>query len=426
MRPGPYSRRGAMTLDSRPHRLKPNAILYFSLGLSLALIVLGAFISPGPLASLLRIWSDPALLLTDFSYVGSVGGAMLNAGLMGIMATALAVSSGEFQGMRFSAVMMCIGFAFFGKTPLAGGIIIAGTVLRGLAGGRNPMEYIVVGLFGTCLSPMVSFLAHSTAAGWLAAVPAGLAAGFILPDVSALTKRAYKNMNLYNVGFAAAVVAAVAADLIKGLGIRLEQSVNPTVSYPGWAYIALGALYALTGILALLFISGSWDGFKSIGKCKCDGADFISTGGVGGVLVNFSLSGLLCIALTGILLRAPLNGPLLGTIISVTGFSAAAMKPSSMLTLMAGYVAAFFASSYGLSTAVAMGSLFVTGLSPLSDKLGPMYGFAAGFLHLFVVSKCSSLHSGLMLYNNGLSAGLVAIMVVAAYTALNPAAKTDL
>jgi hypothetical protein len=73
-----------------------------------------------------------------------------------------------------------------------------------------------------------------------------------------------------------------------------------------------------------------------------------------------------------------------------------------------------------------MGALFVTGLTPLSDRLGPGYGILAGFLHLFVVTKCSSLHGGLMLYNNGLSAGIVAIVVLALYKTLQPQKSKEL
>jgi hypothetical protein len=93
---------------------------------------------------------------------------------------------------------------------------------------------------------------------------------------------------------------------------------------------------------------------------------------------------------------------------------------------MAGYCIAFFVSSYSITPGIAMGSLFVTGLCPLSDRLGPGYGLLAGFLHLFVVTRCSAIHGGLMLYNNGFSAAIVAIAVLALYKTIQPGKSLDL
>lgn len=381
--------------------------------------------SSSPASDLWAIWKSPAVLLTDFSYVGGIGGAFMNAGLMGILSAILVLAARDYRGVGISAVLMCVGFAFFGKTPLSGAVIVAGTVIHGIMSRKGPLSNAVTGLFGTCLSPLVSYISTSPA-GFAVGIAAGLTAGFILPEAAALTKRAYRNMNLYNVGFAAAVIAAVAAYIIKGSGLELDPVSGPFAQYPAWSYAAVATFYALTGILSILFVPDTWKGFKRIAAAKCDGADYTSMGGTGGALLNFALSGLICVAVSKLAMGAQLTGPILGTIIAVSGWAAAAKKPSAMIVLMAGYLCAFFLSSYSTTTALAMGSLYVTGLAPLADRLGPFYGFIAGFMHLFVVSKCSSLHGGLLLYNNGLSAGLVAIVVVAFYKALNSGNTVDL
>ncbi len=396
------------------------------LGLSVAM-VLGALAHSGGLAgSYMKVLTDPAVLLTDFSYVGGIAAAFLNAGLMGLLASALVYASGDHSGLSFAAVTMCAGFAFFGKTPLTAAVIIAGTVIRNFFLQKRPFEDINTALFGTCMGPMVSYIAYSTPGGWPVAALSGLAAGFLLPEMASITKRAYRNLNLYNTAFACTMITTVAAEILRGLNFPLEAFAGPTVSYPSWVYAVLFAVFSLAGIAGLAQGRPAIEGLKKISGSRCEGADYLITGGLGGTLLNFSLVGFLLVLVPWFVLRAPPTGPLLGTIIAVSGWAASAKKPSAMATLIAGYIVAFLISSYALTPAIAMGALFVTGLTPLSDRLGPGYGILAGFLHLFVVTKCSSLHGGLMLYNNGLSAGIVAIVVLALYKTLHPQKSKEL
>lgn len=396
------------------------------LGFSAAMALSALAFSGGLAGSYMEVLTNPAILLTDFSYVGGIAAAFLNAGLMGLLASALVYASGEFSGLSFAVVTMCAGFAFFGKTPVTGIVIISGTIIRNYVMQKRPFEDITTALFATCMGPMVSYIAYSTPGGWPAALLSGLAAGFLVPEVASLTKRAYKGMNLYNIAFASTIITAIAAEMLRGLGFQLEACAGPTLDYPAWVYPLLIAAFAIAGMAGYFFIPGSVDGFKKILGCRCEGADYLSTAGLGGTLLNFSLTGFILVIVPWAVLKAPLNGPLLGTIIAVSGWAASAKKPEAMLTLIGGYLAAFFISSYELTPAIAMGSLFVTGLCPLSDRLGIGYGFLAGFVHLFVVTRCSSIHGGLMLYNNGLSAGIVAIAVLALYKTLQPVKSKDL
>ena len=405
---------------------KPSVLFLMGLGLSAAM-ALSALAFPGDLAgSYMKVLTDPAILLTDFSYVGGIGAAFLNAGLMGLLASAFVYASGQYTGLSFAAVTMCAGFAFFGKTPITGIIIISGTIIRNYVMRKRPFEDITTALFGTCMGPMVSYMAYSTPGGWPVAALAGLIAGFLIPEMASVTKRVYKNLNLYNTAFACTMITTVAAEVLRGLGFPLDACAGPTVNYPSWVYAALAAFFALAGTAGLLFGKPSIDGLKRIFSCRCEGADYLETGGIGGALLNFSLVGFILVLVPWLVLKAPLTGPLFGTIIAVSGWAASAKKPSAMAPLIAGYVIAFLISSYELTPAIAMGALFVTGLCPLSDRLGPQYGLLAGFLHLFVVTRCSSIHGGLMLYNNGLSAGIVAIAMLALYRTLQPLKSKEL
>ncbi|HNZ09470.1 MAG TPA: DUF1576 domain-containing protein [Bacillota bacterium] len=387
--------------------------LYLSAAFSLSMVVFGFIASSSPLASLMAIWRSPGLLVTDFSLVGDIGSAFINAGLMGLLAAVLAIAGGEHRGIAASAVFMCIGFAFFGKTPISGAVIIAGCCLRSLIARRKPLADIVIGLFGTGLSPLVSFVATSTPAGWLGAIAAGLAAGYVLQDVSAMTKRLYKGMNLYNVGFASAFIAVAAANVIRGLGITLESPSSQLAAYPDWSFLALIAFYSAVALLSLILVRGSWKGFVDICVRGGTNQDLLETGGLGGALLNFAASGLICILVYRFVLGVDLTGPLLGTIIAVNGWAFFGMRPFAMISVMSGYALASLITSYPMSNSLAIAAMFSTALCPISDGLGHGYGLLAGFFHLFIVCRSAAIHGGLLLYNNGFSTGMVAVVVLA-------------
>ena len=63
----------------------------------------------------LTIMSTPAQLTMDYFKLGTVGGAFLNMGLVGLAVTFLFFVSGfEMNGISFLAFFLTIGFGFFG------------------------------------------------------------------------------------------------------------------------------------------------------------------------------------------------------------------------------------------------------------------------------------------------------------------------
>ena len=58
------------------------------------------------------------------------------------------------------------------------------------------------------------------------------------------------------------------------------------------------------------------------------------------------------------------------------------------------------------------------GLPYFTFRLGPIWGMAAGFLHMSIVQNTSYLYGGLNLYNNGFAAGLTCIIMIPLIEAL--------
>ena len=64
------------------------------------------------------------------------------------------------------------------------------------------------------------------------------------------------------------------------------------------------------------------------------------------------------------------------------------------------------------SVSVVMAFFFATGLAPISGKYGFFYGILAGFLHIMITPLMLGFQGGFDLYNNGFSAGFVAVLIV--------------
>ena len=64
------------------------------------------------------------------------------------------------------------------------------------------------------------------------------------------------------------------------------------------------------------------------------------------------------------------------------------------------------------SQAIVIGLCYANGLSPIADKYGARYGFAAAVLHYCMVTLVPSLHGGFCLYNGGFTAALVCLILV--------------
>ena len=108
-----------------------------------------------------------------------------------------------------------------------------------------------------------------------------------------------------------------------------------------------------------------------------------------------------------------LSGPILGCLLTVFGFSSFDAHPKKYLPLLAGVFLSTFFSQYQPDTpGILIASLFAVGLSPIAGQFGVLAGIAAGLLHSAIVMCTSQMYGGLNLYNNGFSAGWVAIVMI--------------
>ena len=141
-------------------------------------------------------------------------------------------------------------------------------------------------------------------------------------------------------------------------------------------------------------------------------ADFVFMDGVGPTFMNMAVMGLLAIGWLW-LVGGDLNGPTLGGVITIVGFAAFGMHPKNCAPIVAGIWAATLLLRYRpADPSIQLAALFGMGLAPIAGQFGVVWGIIAGMLHCAIVTTVGSVYGGLNLYNNGFTAGLVALILV--------------
>lgn len=359
-------------------------------------------------------------LITDPMATGGVGAALLNAALVLLLSTLLIRwMKLPFTGAALACLFLMGGFSLLGKNLLNIAPIVAGGFLYSRYRRASFARYVYLTLYGTCLSPMVSFLLVRVRPGlrWAAMAACGLVIGFLLPAIARFTTRIHQGYNLYNVGFAAGILGLGMASVLKGFGVEFAAG-------SGWSEGGHGLLCVLTALLLLgLLAAGAalgcrrWTDYRHIlhhsGRAV---ADFVVLDGPGAALVNMALVGGVGFAYLLALypLGVRLNGPLVCCIMAMTGFGSFGKHPKNVLPVMAGAViAALLLVAVPItSPSVLLATLLCTCLAPIAGQFGWGWGIAAGFIHMTIVQNTSILHGGMNLYNNGFAAGLVCILLV--------------
>ena len=140
--------------------------------------------------------------------------------------------------------------------------------------------------------------------------------------------------------------------------------------------------------------------------------DFIITDGIGVTMFNMGMMGLLSLGYV-LAIGGDLNGPVLGAILTVIGFAAAGQHPRNCAPIMLGvWLASLVMVPSTTDPGMLLAALFGMSLAPIAGQFGVLYGVIAGFIHSAVVLVVGAPCGGYNLYNNGFSAGLVALVML--------------
>jgi len=361
---------------------------------------------------------DPDILINDYVERAGAGPAFVNAGLCALAGfLVLALVRVSVSGPAVAAVFTIAGFALFGKNVANIWPTMLGVFLYSLASRRPFAELVLVALFGTALAPLSSEVAFALGipVPWnlACAVATGAAAGFILSPLASHVLDFHRGYNLYNLGFAAGFVGTVALSAFKAFGLDLSDSFQWAALGPGWILPWLALLFS-SMVIAGMVVDPIWYvAYKRLlGSSGRLVSDFVRSYGLGASLVNMGLMGFVGCGFV-LALGWSWNGPVVGAILTMTGFGAFGKHPLNAVPPMLGAVTMAALSGYGLSAPVSqMAGLFSSTLAPISGAYGPVAGFAAGCLHLLLAQTVGVLHGGLNLYNNGFAGGMAAGILV--------------
>ena len=409
-------------MQNRYDRIFPGTIIT-----SLLLMVLGVVLDDPAniLPGLYKILTMQDLLITDYVYIAGVGATLINSGIVTILSILLIKFSGDpMNGFTIVEVGLMAGFSLFGKNFLNIWPIILGTWLYAKYQKEPFAKYVSVALLATSLAPLVSYMAlGSIHANILLGILSGVVVGFVLPSLSAYTYKIQNGLNLYNMGFACGLVAMMIVPVLTAFGDKPDSALYWAESYNDTFAILLlilCTLFILVGFFGTKApVWAVWAGYRRLlsttGRAP---SDYLRMFGAGPVFVNIGVNGLLGM-LYIILVKGDLNGPTLGGIFTIMGFSAFGKHAFNIIPIMLGV----FLGAYGMHyepnyPSLQLAGLFGTTLAPIAGHFGPVIGILAGFIHSALVLQTGGPVAGLNLYNNGFSGGLIAIFLYPTVTAI--------
>lgn len=400
------------------NKLKDNPYLVLTLIFSYFLVF--AFFVDTPINifnGLIQIFKHPGILISDYIEIGGRGAAIFNAGLSGLyVLTIFKLNDVKLNGSLIMTAWIIVGFSFFGKNIVNMTPIIFGGYLYSRAQKERFQKYLLVTMLSTSLAPTVFQFNYVTSdysnLTLFVGISIGVCIGFITPPISANAMKSNGGYNLYNVGFSAGLVGIGIMGVYRNLGLDFQPANYWNTSNSqvmSILVISVSLFYLLLGLL-LGEEKKKYTGkiFKSSGKLLSD--YYLSYGDT--TYINSGLLGLIGLFVL-YLIEAPVNGPTTGAIFTIIAFSFLGKHPFNTAPVMIGATLGGLLGSYGLSNpAVILGILFSTGLAPIAGTFGFLSGVCAGVLHVFIVTGIAYVHGGLNLYNNGLAAGLVSMLLV--------------
>lgn len=224
-------------------------------------------------------------------------------------------------------------------------------------------------------------------------------------------------------GFACGLFAMMVVPVLTAFGDKPDSVLYWAQGYNEKFSIALGILCVALILLGFFATPvppwAVWAGYRRListtGRAP---SDYLRMFGAGPVMVNIGCNGILGILFV-LLIGGDLNGPTIGGIFTIMGFSAFGKHPFNIIPVMAGVSLGAYGMHYSPNyPSLQLAGLFGTTLAPIAGHFGWPFGILAGFIHSALVLQTAGPVAGLNLYNNGFSGGLIAIVLYPTITAI--------
>ena len=357
------------------------------------------------------------ILITDYMEVGGIGAALVNAALTSLLSLLLLIIIGiKPNGSTIMSLWLMTGFSFLGKNIFNIWPIILGVYLFSRYQKEPFLNYILVAILGTSLSPVVSQISFGSneynLISIIFGIMLGIAVGFILPPIASHSIKAHNGYNLYNIGFASGLIATLLMSIMRGFGINLDSRLiwhsgsNKILSI----LLIICCIYLI--IVGIIYGKNKKSNLTNINKQtgRLISDFYILFGET--TYINMGILGILATCFV-ILIGGDLNGATICGIFTIIGFGCFGKNVKNTIPIIIGAtLAAIFNINEITSPSLLLSILFSTTLAPICGKFGWKYGILAGIIHVNIVTNIGYLHGGLNLYNNGLAGGFVAMILI--------------
>lgn len=384
-------------------------------------IVIGLFIQPVQeiIPGIVRIIREPDFLITDYFVIGGVGAALINAGVLTLMSIGIIYFMGmDMDGHTITSSCLMFGFSLFGKNLLNIWAILAGVCLYARYHKTSMKRYIYIGLYGTSLSPIITQMmqigSHPLFIRLCISLSVGLVIGFVLPPLSTHVHYAHKGYSLYNVGFAAGIIATVIVSMLKSFGIEVESRLIWSSGHNAVFGVVLSVLFGGMIIFGVAVRGkGLFESYKRIIRSYgIGGTDYLKDEGGASTVFNMGINGLFATYFV-LAVGGELNGPTICGIFTIVGFGATGKHLRNIAPVMVGVYLASFTKNWNIyDPSPMLALLFSTTLAPVAGEFGVAAGLVAGYLHSSVALNVGIVYGGMNLYNNGYAGGIVAVFMV--------------
>jgi len=388
--------------------------------------IVAAFIVDTPreiLNGLISIIRSRDILITDYIEIAGIGASLVNSAIISLIYVFyLMYNKVTPIGSTIMSFWMLSGFSFFGKNLFNIWPVVLGGYLYSKFRREHFTKYAVVTMLATSLSPAVSQIAFEERIplplGLLLGFALGVFLGFIMSPISDNAMHSHHGYNLYNVGFAAGIIAIMIRVVLKAFGM----DISPVFIWNTDSTATLSVFLII--IFVFLILTGLYCGKENrenlLALSKRTGrsvSDFYLDYGAS-CYINMGVLGILS-TLTVILIGGHINGPIMGGIFAVAGYGCYGKHVKNTVPIMVGcLIGGGLMEINGHYPSAMLAVLFGTCLAPIAGTFGWKWGLVAGFLHINISMNIGEFSGGMNLYNNGLAGGLVVMFLLPLIEAL--------
>lgn len=399
-------------------RTKVRLYLYM---ISLASIILGFSVASFPevIQGLGRIISESNVLITDFIAIGGLGATLVNVGLVSLFSILIIdISGAEINGTVLASVSLMFSFSFFGKNIVNIIPILFGTFLYARITKEKYREIVHISLLATSFSPIfneVLYLgSYPFPLRFLSAFLISASIGFIIKPVARHLMNTHQGFNLYNTGFAVGILATLYVSILKSYGYVPKQRLIIDTGNTQFYSYSLVLFFTILLIWALIQDRNVFKKYRLLIKNSgYQDNDYLINYGWAPTLLNMSINGFLSLFYVLFIAKGELNGPIIGAILTVVGFSGLGKHALNILPIFLGVYLGSLTKSWTpeLPSSI-FAALFGTALAPIAGHFGFFWGVVASYINSSVALNSGYMHAGMNLYNTGFSVGIVTAVMV--------------